>query len=262
MGVLDRFRLDGKTALITAGAGPLFGQSCTEALAEAGATVITASRSLKRNEEYAASLQARGHSALGLQLDLADARSIEALGGEIRRRFGALDILVNCAFSRPPGMSTLEDVTLEALEANARSDMIGVIWMCKAFCPAMAQRGRGSVINISSIYGVVGNDPNLYLGTEMKPPIVYPFVKGGLVNLTRSLAAHYGKRGVRVNCLSPGGFSPNAPEPFRSRYEERCPIGRMMNHEDIQGAIVYLASDASLYVTGANLMVDGGWTAI
>jgi NAD(P)-dependent dehydrogenase (short-subunit alcohol dehydrogenase family) len=140
--------------------------------------------------------------------------------------------------------------------------MIGLIWMCKAFCPTMAQAGRGSVINIGSIYAEVGNDPGLYAGTGIKPPIVYPFLKGGLLNFTRSLAAHYGKRGLRVNCISPGGYSPAVAEDFRRRYEERCPIGRMMNHEDIQGAVLYLAGDASRYVTGINLLVDGGWTAI
>lgn len=262
MTVLDRFRLDGKLALVTAGAGPLFGSSCSEALAEAGATVITASRSLDRNREYAETLRSRGHKAHGLELDVADPRSIRALHDEIEREFGVLDILVNNALARPPGLAPIEAITEDALLASAQADMIGLIVMCQTFCPSMAKRGSGSVINIASIYGLVGNDPNLYVGTEIKPPISYVFVKGGLVNFTRSLAAHYGKRGVRVNAISPGGFSPNTPEPFVSRYAERCPIGRMMNHEDIQGAVVYLASDASQYVTGANLVVDGGWTAI
>jgi NAD(P)-dependent dehydrogenase (short-subunit alcohol dehydrogenase family) len=262
MSVLDRFRLDGRVALITAGAGPLFGSSCTEALAEAGATVITASRSLERNKEYAETLRARSLAAHGMQLDIGDPASIEALQRQVHERFGPLDILVNNALARPKGMSSLEEVTLESLTVNAQSDMVGLILMCKAFCPHMAERGRGSVINIASMYGLVGNDPSLYVGTEIKAPIVYPFLKGGMINLTRALAAHYGKRGVRVNSISPGGFFPGISEPFHSRYRERCPVGRMMNHEDIQGAVVFLASDASPYVTGANLVVDGGWTAI
>ncbi len=114
----------------------------------------------------------------------------------------------------------------------------------------MARRGSGSVINIGSIYGVVGNDPGLYTSTPIKPSAAYSFIKGGLLNFTRSMAAFYGKSGVRANVLSPGGFSPDIAQEFRRKYQERCPLGRMMNHEDVQGAVVFLASDASQYVTG------------
>lgn len=262
MSVLDRFKLDGKLALITAGAGPLFGSSCTEALAEAGATVITASRSRQRNEVYAETLRAKGYSAHGLQVDVSDCGSIDALHHEVTSKFGPLDILVNNAISRPPGMGPIEEVTPDSLLETAKSDLIGLVWMCKRFGQEMAERGRGSIINIASIYGVVGNDPNLYPTDGRKPPIVYPFVKGGVVNFTKSLASHYGKRGVRVNALSPGGLDPHSPAAFQQTYSQRCPLGRMMTHEDLQGAVVYLASDASAYVTGANIMVDGGWTAI
>lgn len=262
MSVLDRFRLDGKLALVTAGAGPLFGSSCAEALAEAGATVITASRSRVDNEVYAESLRAKGYRAHGLAVDISHCDSIDALHDETVARFGPLDILVNSALSRPPGMGPIESVTPQSLSCSAQADVVGLIWMCKRFCADMAERGRGSVINIGSIYGAVGNDPSLYEATGKEPPIVYPFIKGGVVNLTRSLAAHFGRRGVRINAISPGGLDPNCPEPFRKAYSQRCPLGRMMNHEDLQGAIVFLASDASQYVTGINLMVDGGWTAI
>jgi NAD(P)-dependent dehydrogenase (short-subunit alcohol dehydrogenase family) len=124
----------------------------------------------------------------------------------------------------------------------------------------MIDQGCGSMINISSIYGVVSNDPNLYEGTEMKQPPTYNFVKAGMINYTRYLACYYGKFGVRANCISPGGYFANQPQPFLERYEQRVPLGRMMDNDDIQGAVVFLASDASRYVTGANLMVDGGWT--
>lgn len=224
--------------------------------------MITASRSLEANREYAESLRSRGFEAYGMQLDIGDPSSIEALHREITERFGPLDILVNNALARPEGMSTLEEVTLDSLAINAQADMVGLILMCKAFCPDMARQGRGSVINIASMYGTVGADPNLYLDTDIKPPISYAFIKAGMINLTRSLGAHYGRRGVRVNAISPGGYNPDCPELFHRRYCERCPMGRMMNREDVQGAVVFLASDASQYVTGANLAVDGGWTAI
>ena len=126
----------------------------------------------------------------------------------------------------------------------------------------MVHQGKGSIINISSIYGVVANDPTLYLGTSMLQPPHYNFVKAGMVNFTRYLANYYGRQGVRANCISPGGYFDNQPEPFVEKYRERVPLGRMLGHEDIKGAIVFLASDASEYVTGINLMVDGGWTSL
>jgi NAD(P)-dependent dehydrogenase (short-subunit alcohol dehydrogenase family) len=262
MAVLDRFKLDGKLALVTAGAGPLFGSSCSEALAEAGATVITASRSQERNDEYAARLRARGLDVYGMQVDLGDCDSIDRLHSEVSSRFGPPDIVVNNAIARPPGVGTIDEIQPDSLITTAKADVIGFVWMCKKFCYDMAERGGGSVINIASIYGMVGNDPNLYTETEIKPPIVYPFIKGGVVNFTRALAAYYGKRAVRINAISPGGFFPNVSSVFAQRYGQRCPLGRMMNHEDVQGAVVFLASDASKYVTGTNLVVDGGWTAI
>ncbi|MBX3427145.1 MAG: SDR family oxidoreductase [Pirellulales bacterium] len=262
MSVLDKFRLDGKLALVTGGAGPLFGSCCTQALAEAGATVITASRSLENNRAYAGKLCKLGFAAHGLSVDLGDGRSIDALHDEIASRFGPVDILVNSALSRPPDMNPIESVTLESLASSAQADLVGLIWTCKRFCADMVERGQGSVINIGSIYGVVGNDPGLYASAGNRPPIVYPFLKGGVTNLTRALAAQYGRSGVRVNAVSPGGFDPQSPPAFQEAYCARCPLGRMMNEEDLQGAVVFLASDASRYVTGVNLMVDGGWTAI
>ena len=262
MRVLERFSLKDKIALVTAGAGPLMGSSCSVALAEAGATVITASRSLERNKQYAEGLRAQGFDVHGMQVDICDTDSIETLHDDIIARFGVPDILVNNAIARPPGAGTIDEIVPESLLLTAKADMVGFVWMCKQFCVDMAKRGSGSVINIASIYGMVGNDPNLYIDSEIKPPIAYPYIKGGVVNFTRALAAYYGKRAVRINAISPGGYFPEAPLMFAQRYGQRCPLGRMMNDEDLQGAIVFLASDASQYVTGTNLVVDGGWTAI
>jgi NAD(P)-dependent dehydrogenase (short-subunit alcohol dehydrogenase family) len=262
MSILDRFRLESKISLVTAGAGPLFGSSITEALAEAGATVITASRSLERNLAYVKTLRDKGYDAHALQMDLASPESILKLHDDVQQQFGRLDVLVNSALARPPHMGPLEETTLESLHLSAGADMVGFIMICQAFIPGMAEQGSGSIINISSIYGMVGNDPTLYVDTDIKPPAVYPFLKGGLLNFSRAMAAWYGKKGVRVNVISPGGYMQEPKEPFYSRYAERCPMGRMMNHQDIQGAVVFLASDASQYVTGCNLVVDGGWTCI
>jgi len=262
MSVLERFRLDGRIALVTAGAGPLFGSSISEALAEAGATLITASRSLERNEEFAERLRARGHTAHGLAVDIENIESIDRLHAQVIERFGRLDVLVNSALARDGHAGRFEDQTTEQLSAAATGDFQGLFRICQRFIPAMAEQGQGSVINISSIYGVVSNDPTIYENTAMVQPPSYNFVKAGMINFTRYLACYYGRRGVRANCISPGGYFDNQPRGFVEQYERRVPLGRMVGHDDLQGAVVFLASDASRYVTGTNLMVDGGWTCL
>lgn len=262
MSILERFSLKGRVALITAGAGPLFGSSLTEGLAEAGATVVTASRSLERNQEFAGKLREQGYDAHGMQFNVSDAVSIAKLRDQLIEQFGRLDVLVNSALGREGHSGGFEDQTADHAARSAASDYAGLFEICRAFLPSMVEQGRGSIINISSIYGVLANDPNLYIGTDMKQPPTYNFVKAGMINFTRYLACYYGKQGIRANCISPGGYFDNQPQTFVDKYEERVPIGRMLNNEDIKGAVVFLASDASEYITGANLMVDGGWTCL
>ena len=260
MGILDQFSLRNKIALVTAGAGPLFGQSLSSGLAEAGATVITASRSLEANLEYADQLREQGYDAYGMALDVTDLGSIERLHHAVIEKFSRLDVLVNSALARVGG--SFETQSPEDWLYSAKGDMVGLFALCKAFVPDMVRHGKGSIINISSIYGVVANDPTLYEGTDMLQPPHYNFVKAGMINFTRHIANYYGKQGVRANCISPGGFFADQPEAFLRNYCKRVPIGRMLNHEDIKGAVVFLASEASAYVTGVNLMVDGGWTSL
>ncbi len=205
MGILDRFSLRGRVALVTAGAGPLFGRSISTALAEAGATVITASRSHQRNEELAAELRALGHDVHGLVFDLEDIASIDALHSEVLRRFGRLDVLVNSALAREGHAGAFEDQTPESWQHAAQGDFAGLFRMCQLAVAAMQRQGGGSIINIASIYGVVANEPGLYAGTAMVQPPTYNFVKAGMINFTRYLASYYGRSGIRSNCISPGG---------------------------------------------------------
>ena len=260
MGILDKFSLKGYTAVVTGGAGPKFGSSISEALAEAGATVIVASRNLDKTREFVAELKDRNHTAYAEQLDITDIDSIEALKQRLTKRFDRIDILVNSAVVAPGG--GFDEQTPQCWVSSAQGNMVGLFALCKAFVPTMVKQKKGSIINISSIYGVVANDPSLYAGTDMKQPPDYTFVKGGMINFTRYLAAYYGRKGIRANCICPGGFLDNQPAPFLRRYEQRVPLGRMLNNDDLKGAVVFLASDASRYVTGATLMVDGGWTAL
>lgn len=260
MTILDRFRLDKRVALVTAGAGPLFGTSISEALAEAGATVITASRSLERNEQFAAKLISRGYDAHALQVDISNPDSIDRLAKDVEARFERLDILVNSAVARAGHVGSFTEQTCENLQEAAAGDFVGLFRMCQRFIPGMLDREKGSIINIASIYGVVSNDFPIYAGTQMKQPPSYNFVKAGMINFTRYLASLYSRGGVRSNCISPGGYLDDQPRSFVDEYEHQVPIGRMLSHTDLQGAVVFLASDASEYITGVNLMVDGGWT--
>ncbi len=262
MPILDRFSLKGKVALVTAGAGPLFGSSLSEGLAEAGALVITASRSRERNEAFAATLREQGYDAVGMEFELGDPDSAKRLREEILGKFGRLDVLVNSALMRDCYGGAFEEQTFDQWARCGTGDFAGLLHICQLFIPDMVRQGRGSIINVSSIYGAVSNDPTLYEGTPMKQPANYTFVKAGMVNFTRYLACYYGKQGVRANCISPGGYYSEQPGPFVENYNKRCPLGRMLGNEDIKGAAVFLASDASEYITGHNLLVDGGWTAL
>jgi NAD(P)-dependent dehydrogenase (short-subunit alcohol dehydrogenase family) len=260
VGILDRFSLAGRVAVVTGGSGPLFGSSISEALAEAGATVVTASRSLERNQAFAERMRSAGHAVHAMELDITQPDSIEALRAAVTERLGRVDVLVNSAVVGRGG--GFNEQTPDYWAHSASGNMVGLFAMCKAFVPAMARQGRGSIINISSIYGVVANDPSLYLGTDMRQPPDYTFVKAGMINFTRYLANYFGKQGVRANALCPGGYYDDQPQPFLEAYTRRCPLGRMLGNEDIKGAVVFLASDASEYVTGTCLMVDGGWTSL
>ena len=260
MGVLDSFTLNGRTAVVTGGAGPQFGSSISEALAEAGATVVVASRDLENNRRFVDGLNDRGFDTHPEELDITNTESVDILKQRVMDRFGRVDILVNSAVVGRGG--GFDEQTPDYWAASAQGNMVGLFALCKAFVPEMADQGSGNIINISSIYGVVANDPGLYEETGMKQPPDYTFVKGGMINFTRYLATYFGKQGVRANCICPGGYFNEQASPFLRRYEHRVPLGRMLDNEDLKGAVVFLASDASRYVTGATLMVDGGWTAL
>lgn len=257
MSVIDLFGLKGKVAVVTGAAG-LVGRQITGALGEAGARVFIGSRSLDKLELEAASWRGRGTDVTPLSYDQAEEGSVRAFLQQVLDRAGQVDVLVNNAVERP-----MRDWTSPAgdfarsMEVNAT----GLFTMVRAFGDAMAARGRGSIINVGSIQGVVGPDFTLYEGLNWGTPPDYFFHKGGLVMLTRYAAAKLGPRGVRVNCVSPGGFFNRQDPVFVERYCARTFLGRMAGDTDLAGVMVFLASDASAYITGANLAVDGGYTA-
>lgn len=259
--ISELFSLKERVALVTGGAGR-YGRAICRALAEAGATVIIASRNERRCEEYAESLRDENLDAYGFGLDVTKDDSIQSIASRIELQWGKLDVLFNNAVSvqaEPLSEHSVEKWA-QAVENNARV----VYRACVIFGEMMAKRGSGSIVNVASIYGVVSPDFRIYDGhAEMTNPPSYGFVKAGMIQLTRYLAVYFGSRGVRVNSLSPGGlFSPGMPVEFVLNYAERVPLGRMASANDIAGAAVFLASDASAYVTGQNLLVDGGYTAL
>lgn len=253
----NAFNLDGNVALVTGGAGR-FGRQIVRALAEAGAHVVTASRDLARLDAYAAELRAAELKVSTAPLDQADEASILALRDRLTREHGHIDVLVNNAVVRPMReWSSPADDFRQSMETNAT----GLFIITRAFGEHMAERGRGSIINVGSIQGMIGPDLTLYEGVQSPPPPDYFFHKGGLLQLTRYAAGMLGPRGVRVNAVSPGGFYDGQDARLVERYAARTFLGRMAGEDDLGGVIVFLASDASAYITGANIPVDGGYTA-
>ncbi|MBN2294593.1 MAG: SDR family oxidoreductase [Pirellulales bacterium] len=257
--VLDSFRLDGKVALVTGGAG-LYGRQIAEALAEAGAKTFIASRGIEALEKQAKKFRDAGLDVTALQLDQSIEDSVRSLLEQIVDTAGQVDILVNNAVARTmePGAPRYEAFA-KSQEINAT----GILMMTEIFAEHMAGRKTGSIINVGSIYGMLGPDLSLYVDTGMHTPNQpdYWYNKGGMLQLTRYAAAFYGPSGVRVNTISPGGFFDNQPEKFVQRYNAKTFLGRMANEQDLKGVIVFLASDASGYITGVNIPVDAGLTA-
>lgn len=261
MNVLETFSLKGKTALLTGGAG-LYGRQIVAALAEAGAETYIASRSIEQLEKIAEEHRQRNEKVTALQFDQGDEQSILELRDELKKRVERIDVLVNNAVLRPMLEKKFQDDAsnfAKSMQVNAT----GLFIMCRCFGDLMAEQKKGSIINIGSIQGMVAPDPTIYRGTDMSgwaPD--YFFHKGGMLNFTRFLASYYGSLGVRCNCISPGGFQTDSmPEAFVRQYSDRTFLGRLANDSDLKGIIVFLASDASVYITGTNIPVDGGYTA-
>jgi len=257
MSVLDSFSLKGKVAIITGGAG-LYGRQIVEALAEAGAKTFIASRNLAALEKVAEIHRKRGEDVTALKFDQGNEQSACALRDRVMKEVGKIDILVNNSVARP--MNGFAD-KIENYAESMRINATGLFSITRAVGDVILS--GGSIINIGSIMGLIGPEPANYRGTDMNG--FYPeyfFHKGGMVNLTRFLASYYGGKGIRCNCIHPGGFqTEKMPEAFVRQYCERTCLGRLANEKDLKGIIVFLASDASLYVTGANIPIDGGYTA-
>ncbi|MCC7446578.1 MAG: SDR family oxidoreductase [Anaerolineae bacterium] len=261
----DLMNLKGRVALITGGAGQI-GAALGAALAELGAAIAV----LDLQQDGCGQVCQQLHDTynietLPLVVDLADAPAVRAVPDAVLARFGRLDILINCAAL--VGTSALKGWGTPFLDQNADTwrlalevNLTAAFVLTQACTPALKESRHGSIINFSSIYGVVGPDMSLYEGTAMGNPAAYAVSKGGILQFTRWLAAVLAPH-IRVNAITPGGVWRDQAEQFHQRYVARTPLRRMATEEDLKGATAYLASDLSAYVTGHNLIVDGGWTA-
>ena len=253
------FSLEGQCAVVIGGSGKI-GFPMAEALAEAGAKVYIASRSPKNFQSAVDKICSQGLDAEGVMLDQSSEESVIEVVNAITKDFRAPDILINAGCSRPMKKFFYDSVDNwdKSMQENAR----GIFITARVFGESMAKNGKGSIINISSIYGLVAPDMNIYEGSDFETEPDYAFLKGGIISFSKYLASYYAKKEVRVNCISPGGFYNNQPEPFLSKYIAKTPMGRMAEHDDMKGVALFLASDASRYITGSVIAVDGGWTIV
>lgn len=254
--------LEGKTAVVTGALGRL-GPGWVSALASAGARVVGIDVRSTGSGEFATAV------ADSFSLELASVTDRPELD-EIVSRIGAPDVLVNSAgIDQPPdadgGTRRIEDIPIDEFSATVETNLAGVFACTQVFGGAMARAGRGSIINIGSLYASIAPVPAFYDHLDVDPPFLKPPAygasKAGVVNLTRYFARLWGPLGVRVNALSPGGVSGGQDAVFQSKYNARVPLGRMAEPEDLKGPLLFLATDASRYMTGQELLVDGGFTA-
>ena len=247
--------------LLTGGAGHI-GLAAAESVIELGASVVILDVDAQACQQRAAAL---GPRALPLPCDLASEEAARAAVRRAIEMLGGLDVLIHCAAyvgtTQIPGWAVpFEQQTVAAWDTALRVNVTAAFVAAQEGRTALLASGHGSIILFSSTYGLVGPDMALYAGTSLANPTAYGVSKGGLIQLTRYLATVMAPR-IRVNAIAPGGVSRGQPDVFRRRYEARTPLGRMAVEEDLKGAVAYLASDLSSYVTGHTLVVDGGWTA-
>lgn len=264
------FDLSGKVAVVTGGAG-ILGQKFCAGLADFGARVAVVDLVEAAAHDVAVRLYEEfGVESIGIACNVGNPASVKSMVNEVEKCLGPVEILHNNAATKGSDLSRFfaapEDFPLDVWREVMAVNLDGMFLVAQAVGSRMAERGRGSIVQTASIYGVLGPDSRIYEGSEymggaINTPPVYSASKAGVIGLTRYWATHWGSRGVRVNTLTPGGVESGQNTLFNQKYSERVPLGRMAQADEMVGALVFLASDASTYVTGQNIMVDGGLVA-
>lgn len=243
--------LNDKIIIVTGGNG-LLGSEIIFQLKKQGALVINLEINIKTNDELTE-----------VECDITNSKSIIDSISLIMKKYKKIDGLVNNAYPRTSDWGNkFEDIQMESWKLNVDMQMNSIFYLSKTVLEIMQIQKFGSIVNMASIYGVVGPDFSVYENTEMTMPAAYAAIKGGVINFTRYLSSYYGKFNIRVNCISPGGIYNNQSETFVKNYERKVPMNRMGKESDIAPAVCFMLSDESSYITGQNIIIDGGWTSI
>lgn len=267
----EMFDMTGRTVIVTGGPG-LLGSRFSHTLAEVGANVVVADINEAAAKAEAEKLVGDGLKAIGVGVDVTSQESTEGLVQQVLDTYGSVDVLINSAALDPKfdkdnagkHGSDFESFPLDMWQQSLDVNLTGLFLCSQAVSKPMLEQGKGVIINICSTYGLVGPDQRLYEREGEPPqfkPVTYTVTKAGVVGLTKYLATYYAGKNIRVNALSPGGVFNEHDDEFVERYSSRTVMGRMAEQDEMSGAILFLASDASSYMTGSNLVVDGGWTA-
>jgi NAD(P)-dependent dehydrogenase (short-subunit alcohol dehydrogenase family) len=242
------FSVEGNVVVIT-GAGGLIGRALFAAFTDRGAQVV--------GVDVCASPTA------GLTYDVSRADQVAACVADVLSRYGRVDVLVNSHHYKPQGFTDARAETFpeELWDAVININLKATFLTCREFGRTMLTQGRGSIVNLASTYGIVSSNPDLYDGNSLGNPVAYSASKGGVIMLTKYLGAHWAERGVRVNCVTPHGVEAGHEAGFVQRFRAKSPMRRLMRSDEVVGAVLFLASDASSYATGSNVLVEGGWTA-
>lgn len=263
-GYLEKFSLEGKTVYIAGGAG-LLGTETSRALASAGAKAVILDVNRVKGEETARQIKEEGYDACYEYFDSRDLESVELQIDQFTTRHGSLDVWINVSYPKTKDWPRpLEGMTPDYLRENVDMHLNSYIWTSRAAAFKMKKlKVKGTIINFGSIYGVQANDLSVYEQTSAaKGEVIYSAVKAGIINLTRYIASYFGRDGIRANSICPGGIFDHQNEVFVRNYNKKVPLGRMGNPQDIASVVLFLASDAASYVSGANIVVDGGWTIV